>query len=373
MKPCTANRVIIDLNAYAGNLRIIRQMIPSECAIMAMVKADAYGHGAVRIAQKALAEGVFMLGVASVDEGVTLREAGIDAPILVMLQPNEEAFVPAIEHDLRIMVSDVATAEGIGEQARRINKVVTIHCKIDTGMGRQGFDVETALNDILFLTRISHVDIEGIATHFPIADTVRDPFTANQLRIFKHFLKQLEKQGIPYEMAHAANSAAIVNYPNSVLDMVRPGLMSYGIWPTDTPSTASPLHPVLRWETRVVLVKDLRPSTSIGYGRTFTASSPMRVALLPVGYADGYKYKLGNNADVIIRGTRCPVRGSVSMDQIVVDVSHVPGVAVGDTATLIGTDGRETITAAELAQRAQTIPYDILTGIGRRCERVYVE
>jgi alanine racemase len=372
MKSCSATRVIVDLNAYVHNLRKVRQMIPSECAIMAVVKADAYGHGAERIAQKALAEGVAMLGVASVDEGIALRQAEIAAPILVMLQPNEEAIVPAVEHDLRIMVSDVATAERIGEQARRINKVVTVHCKIDTGMGRQGFDADTALNDIRFLTRISHIDIEGIATHFPIADTVRDPFTANQLRSFRHLTKQLEKEGIPFEMAHAANSAAIINYHDSVLDMVRPGLMTYGVWPTDTPSQSA-LYPVLRWETRVVLIKDLRPGTSIGYGRTFTVSSPARVALLPVGYADGYKYKLSNNADVIIRGTRCPVRGSVSMDQIVVEVSHVPNVAVGDTATLIGTDGRETITAEELAQRAQTIPYDILTGIGRRCERVYVE
>jgi alanine racemase len=373
MKSCAATRVLIDLNAYANNLRIVRQMIPTECAIMAMVKADAYGHGAVELARKALAEGVAMLGVATVDEGLALRAAGIEAPVLVTVQPPEEAVGPAVENDLRVMVSDVATAEHIGEHARRVNKVMPIHCKIDSGMGRQGFDIETALNDIMFLTRISHIDIEGIATHFPSADTVRDQYAANQIRLFKHLLKQLEKQGIPYEVAHAANSAAVINYPNSVLGMVRTGLMTYGVWPTDTPPAQSPLHPVLRWETRIILIKELRPGASIGYGRTYTSQEPIKIALLPVGYADGYKYKLSNNADVIVRGKRCPVRGTVSMDQIAVDVTSVPGAAVGDTATLIGVDGQQTITADELAQRAQTIPYDILAGIGSRCERVYVE
>jgi alanine racemase len=373
MKSSSATRVIVDLNAYANNLRIVRQMIPTECAIMAVVKANAYGHGAIRIARKALTEGVSMLGVATVDEGLSLRDAGIEAPIVVMVQPPEEAIGPAVEHELRLMISDIATAEHVGEHARRLNKVVPVHCKIDSGMGRQGFDIETALNDIAFLTRVSHIDIEGISTHFPIAETVRDQFTATQLRQFKHLLKQLEKQGIPFEMAHAANSAAIINYPNSVLDMVRPGLMTYGVWPTETPPVLSPLHPVLRWETRVIMLKEPRPGTTIGYGRTYTVQEPMKIALLPVGYADGYKYKLANNADVIIRGIRCPVRGAISMDQITVDVTSVPGVAVGDTATLVGTDGSQSISVDELAQRAQTIPYDILTGIGPRCERVYVE
>ncbi len=373
MKSYSATRVIIDLNAYSANLRTVKQMIPSDCAIMAVVKADAYGHGAVRIARRALSEGVRMLGVATVDEGVTLRRAGIEAPILVMVQPSDEAIVAAIEHELRLMVSDVAVAERIGEQARRANKVVPVHCKVDSGMGRQGFDIETALNDILFLTRVSHIDIEGIATHFAVAESVRDPFTANQLRGFKHLVKQLEKQGIPYEMVHAANSAAIVNHSNSVFNMVRPGLMTYGVWPTDTPPASPSLQPVLRWETRIILIKEIPLGGSIGYGRTFIAPDPIRVALLPVGYADGYKYQLSNNSDVIIRGRRCPIRGTVSMDQIVVEVTHVDGVSVGDTATLIGTDGQTTITADELAHKAHTIPYDILTSIGPRCERVYVE
>jgi alanine racemase len=314
-----------------------------------------------------------MLGVAAVNEAIELREAGVGSPILVLVQPTEEVLPAAIEYDLRLTISDVVTAERVGELARRANRVVPIHCKIDTGMGRQGFPVDTAVAEMMHLTRISHIDIEGVATHFPVAENARDSFTANQIRQFRHVLRQIEKEGIPYEMAHAANSAAIVNHPASAFDRVRPGLMTYGVWPTDSPPASSPLSPVLRWETQVILVKDIQKGETVGYGRTFTAGEPIRVAVLPVGYADGYKHSLSNRASVLIRGKRCAVRGRISMDQTVVEVTHVPGVAVGDVATLIGSDGDESITVEELAERAGTIPYEILTGIGARVERVYTD
>lgn len=373
MSNIAPSRAIVDLDAYAHNLRVVRQMIPKGCRVMAVVKADAYGHGAVPLANRALAEGVDMLGVATVDEGVVLRKADIEAPILVLVQVCDDALAAAIEYDLHLTISDARTGERLGEQARRVNKVIPIHCKVDSGMGRQGFEFERALDDMRFLTRVSHVDIEGIATHFPVAGSARDPFTANQIKAFKHLLRQLDREGIPYEVAHAANSAAIINYPNSTFDMVRPGLMTYGAWPTDTAPQDSTLRPVLRWETRIVLIKELEPGLTIGYGRTYTTHEPMRAALLPVGYEDGYKYSLANKAEVLIRGKRCSVCGNVSMDQIVVDVSEVPGAAVGDAVTLIGTDGGQTVTVEELAGKAQTIPHDFLVGIGSRVERDYVE
>lgn len=368
-----SSRALIDLNAYAHNLGIVKEMIPHACRILAVIKANAYGHGAYPIARRALAHGVYMLGVATVEEGASLREAGIEAPILVMVQIAEDAIGAALEYDLRLMLSSADLAEKVGEQARRANKVVPVHCKIDTGMGRQGFSLETAAAEMLFLTRISNIDIEAVATHFPVADSSRDPFTSNQVRLFKHLLKQLEKEGIPYTMVHAANSPAIINHPNSAFDMVRPGLMTYGIWPTDTPPGASPLRPVLRWETRVALVRTLEPDASVGYGRTYITRDRMRIGVLPVGYADGYKYGLSNRAEVLIRGKRCPVRGTISMDQTVVDLSEVPEAAQGDTATLIGADGDEQITVEELARQAQTISYDILTGLGPRVPREYLE
>jgi len=374
MSELAPSRAIVDLGAYAHNLRAVRNRLPAGCALLAVVKADAYGHGMLPIAERALQEGALMLGVAAVDEGLTLREAGIDAPILVFGQPADDALGAIVEHDLRATISSVAAAERLGAIAHKANKVAPIHCKIDTGMGRQGFTLDHAIRDLHGLTRVANIDIEGIAMHFPQADLRDDPFTLNQIKSFKQVLRQLDKEGVPYEFAHAANSPAIINYsPDALFNMVRPGLMTYGVWPTnDPPPSGSFLKPVLRWETRVTLIKDLAPGSSIGYGRTYTTGAPTRTAILPIGYADGYKHSLTNRAEVLIRGTRCPVRGSVCMDQIAVDVTHVEDAVEGDTATLIGSDGSETITAQELATLAGTIPYDILAGIGKRVHRNYI-
>ena len=366
------SRVIVDLAAYAKNLAAVRARIPKECGIVAVVKADAYGHGAAPVARKATAEGVRMVAVATVAEAVELREAGIEAPILLLVQPDHEALAAAIDADVRLMISDVQAAERLGELARKANKVVPIHCKIDTGMGRQGFNAETAVKDLLSVTKISHVDIEGIATHFAVADSTRDTFTSTQLRVFRQVLRQIEKEGIPYEMAHAANSGGVVNHEGATFDMVRAGLMTYGVWPSDTPPPAPVLAPVLRWESKIVLIKELERGASIGYGRTFTTNGPTRTGIVPVGYADGYPLSLSNRASVLVRGKRCPVRGRVSMDQIVIELNDVPNAACGDVVTLIGSDGSETITVAEVAERAGTIPYEILTGIGKRAKREYM-
>lgn len=372
MSMTSTSRAIIDLSAYKKNLGVVRRFIGDEAGIAAVVKANAYGHGLVRMAQAAMSIPVRMLAVATVDEGLELRAAGIAAPVLVMVQPEPDALAAAVEHRLTIMLSDVATAERVGEIAHRMQRVASIHCKIDSGMGRQGFPMETAPADLQFLTRISHIDIEGIATHFPTAEQPEDEYTYNQIKGFKQVLRHLDKQGIPYEMAHAANSAGIVNYHGSVFNMVRPGLMTYGVWPSLSAAPQELLTPVLRWETRVVHVRNLEAGASIGYGRTYTTRRQMRVAILPVGYADGYKLRLSNRAQVLIRGRRCDVRGSVCMDQIVVDVTEIADVQAGEIATLIGTDGADKITVQELATHAETIPYDILAGIGPRVPREYI-
>ena len=367
----SVSRAIIDLEAYAANIRALRQLLPPGCGIIAVVKANAYGHGIEPIARRAAIENVQMLGVSTIEEGVQLRNAGIDFPVLVMMQPSADAMPAAIEHNLRLMISNTTAAERLGEIARKVNRVAPIHCKIDSGMGRQGFDIENAERSIMYLTRISNIDIEAVATHFPTADLRDDPFTLNQIKAFRHLVKQLDKHGIPYEMVHAANSCAIVNYPSSIFNMARPGLITYGIPPLPDATPPLPLRPVLRWETRITLIKDLPAGANVGYGRTYTTAARSKLAVLPIGYADGYKHALSNNADVLIKGRRCPLRGAVSMDQIVVDVTGVPAVQVDDTATLIGADGSETISVQELAQKAKTIPYDILTGIGPRVLREY--
>ena len=373
MNEAAPSRAVVDLGAYADNLAAIRRMLPNDCGLMPAVKADAYGHGAVPIAKRAVEWGAEILAVATTDEAVALREAGLDCQILLLLTPPEPDLPRIIEHHLRLMISDVKAAERVGELARRANKVVPIHCKIDTGMGRQGFAPETAVADLLHLTRISHIDVEAIATHFAVAEDETDPYTLNQIRQFRQVLKSLEREGVPYENVHAANSGAIVNFAAAcAFDLVRPGLMTYGVWPTKTSPEPCPVRPVLRWETELVLVRELPAGAAIGYGCTYHTPARMRCAIAPVGYADGYRYALGNRGEVLVAGQRCPVRGRVSMDQIVVDVSDVPDASVGDAVTLIGTDGEETISATGLAERAGTIPYDILTGIGARVRRVYV-
>lgn len=367
------SHAVIDLDAYAHNLAETRLRLPAGARLMAVVKADAYGHGANSIAERAANAGVDMLGVATAEEGARLREHGITAPILVLVQPAEGSITLAVENDLRLAVSSVAIAERIGEIARRINHVVPIHCKIDTGMGRQGFDPATAANDLQQITRLSHIDIEAIWTHYAVANAVRDPGTANQAKLFRQILKKLDRVGVPYEFAHAGNSAALINHPDHVFDMARVGLMAYGVWPSDHVPEESPLRPVMRWETEIVLIKEIEKGATIGYGATYTTPADARVALLPVGYADGYRHALSNRASVLVRGKRCPVRGRISMDQTTIDITGVPDAEVGDAVTLIGSDGNESITIQELADRASALPYEIMSGVQERVRRVYPE
>ena len=361
----------VDLLNYSLNLENIRGRLPSGCDIMAVVKADAYGLGAVPVAKRAIEVGVEMLGVASVAEGTELREAGIEAPILVMVQPRQDDLPIAVRDKLRLTLSDLQTAERLGDIARKAKSVASVHCEIDTGMGRQGFAVEEAPKELSDLTRISNVDIEGIFTHFASADIPEDPFTENQIRSFRQLLKQLDRDGIPYEAAHAANSAAIFNYPQSCFDMVRAGLFSYGVWPGERPDNVASLERVVTWESSIVLIRNMPGGASVSYGRTYRVPGPSKLAAVPVGYADGYPFALSNRGDVLVRGQRCPVRGRVTMNEMLVDVTDVSDAVVGDKVTLIGRDGKGEVTVEELAERANTISYEIMTGIGAAVAREY--
>lgn len=312
-----------------------------------------------------------MLGVATLQEALDIRNAGIDAPVLLMISPLPEHFPFIIEHQLTPILTDTEIADALGAAAKEAGRIVGVHCKVDTGMGRQGIPAEDAASILQYISRITHIDIQGVCTHFANSEIPEDAFTFSQIKEFKSLLKELERIGVPFEFSHAANSGAIVNYRDCVFDAVRPGLITYGIWPGDTGGNAPLLQPVLRWETRVVQVRQFKAGTTIGYGRKYRTNIPMRAAILPVGYADGYRCAFSNRAHVLIHGRRCPVRGAVSMDQIVVDVTDVSLVRRGDTAVLIGQEGTETISVEELARLADTIPYDILTGIGPRVVRLY--
>ena len=371
MSDLAPSTLTVDLAAYAHNLSVVRSYLPEECKILAIVKANAYGLGIEPIARCAVEQGAAMLGVSTVEEGATLREAGIDAPILVLVQPSVDALSEAIRLNLRVTIGDTVAGERLGEIARKQKKVAVVHCEIDTGMGRQGFMPERALEELVSLTRISNIDLEGVLTHFPTAEIPNDSFTTEQIRSFRQLLKDLDKAGIPYEMEHAANSAGIVNYPTSHFTMVRPGIMTYGVWPSNQPPENVHLQSVVRWTSRIVAVRQVPGGANIGYGHTYKAPCPRKTALIPVGYADGYNIKLSNRGMVLVRGIRCPVTGMVSMDQIAIDVSNVNGVTEGDEVTLLGAAGDSEITINDFAEWAESIPYQVLTGIGSRVRRAY--
>ncbi len=290
----------------------------------------------------------------------------------MLVQPRDDELPLAVRHKLRLTLSDFATAERLGDAARKAHTVAPVHCEIDTGMGRQGFPVDKTVSDLRNLTRISNVDIEGIYTHFAMADRAEDPFTDNQLRTFRQIIKDLDKEGVPYEMVHAANSSGVLNFPQSAFDLVRPGLITYGVYPDGERPEDATFEPIMTWTTTTVLTRNLPGGASVSYGRTYFAPSPMRVAVLPLGYADGYPFYLSNKADVLIRGVRCPVRGRVTMNEMLVDITGVPEASVGDKVTLIGSDGGESITVEELAKRAETVPHNILTGISAHVTRDYI-
>ncbi|MBX6377101.1 MAG: alanine racemase [Clostridia bacterium] len=361
--------VEVDLDAVEHNARLLKARVGPNVALMAVVKADGYGHGAVPVAAAAVAGGATWLGVAMPEEGLALREAGIDAPILILgWTPPEQAEL-AIAYDLTQTVFSAETAEVAAAAARSVGRPARVHVKVDTGMGRLGFraDDPGATAAIQAVAARPELVVEGIYTHFASAeDDVA--YTRHQLHDFLRLLERLEVTGCRFRYRHAANSAAIWTLPESHLDLVRSGISLYGYGGPE----GSGLRPVLSWLCRISQVKDLPAGSTVSYGRTYRTSGPERVAVLPVGYADGYVRGLSNRGCVLIRGKRVPVRGRVCMDQVVVSVDGVGDVCPGEEVVLVGRRGDGVITAEDLAQWAGTISYEILCGISRRVPRVYL-
>ncbi len=366
-------RAIVDLGALRHNMRSIRGLIGSGPDILAVVKADAYGHGAIEVAQACLQEGAAMLGVATAGEGAELRRAGITVPILLQCCVSESEIEFALKNRLTLTVPSVGFAKGVSVAAARDGSVAAVHADIDTGMGRIGFSPGTAVREILEVSRLPNLTIDGIYTHFCTSELQDDPLTLAQLDLFRSILEQLAKQRVTPLHTHAANSGAVVNYPQACLTLVRPGLILYGVYPDKKLRDKIDLKPVLRFETIVTFLKTIPAGTTLGYGRTYTARRETKVATLNVGYADGYPWRLSNRAIVLVRGRRAPVVGRVSMDQLLVDVTEVPHVQLGEKVVLLGQDGSERITAENLAEWAGTISYEILCGISKRVPRLYID
>jgi alanine racemase len=337
-----------------------------------MVKADGYGHGALAVATTALKNGADWLGVALPEEAWALRQAGIRAPILVLgpIAPAQVALM--VEADLFAAVFTQGLAQALDRAAARAGRRAVVHVKVDTGMGRIGVPAREAVDFLGALRRLPNLEIQGIYTHFATADDADKSFTRGQVGLFMEICARAAAQGISIPLKHLSNSAAILDLPETFQDLVRPGIMIYGCYPSETVQRDMDLIPAMAWKTQVAFVKDILPGESLSYGRSFVAERPMRVATLPLGYGDGFSRSNSNRGEVLIRGLRASVVGLVCMDMTIVDVTHVPGVEAGDEVVVFGRQMGATLPVEEVARRLGTISYEILCGVGARVPRRYV-
>ncbi|MFN8672060.1 MAG: alanine racemase [Candidatus Sericytochromatia bacterium] len=358
----------IDLTKYKHNIFYLRSLLPKNTKVMQVVKADAYGHGAIEISEIAEKIGIDFLGVANIAEGKILRENNIKLPILILGSIFDNQIEYAIKHDLQITITSLDSLEHILAIAKDSNKLINSHLKIDTGMGRVGIlstDLELALTKI---KESKNIVLKGVMTHFAESEKIASDFTNKQLELFNNCIEKIRAYGFSDFIIHCANSSAVLVQPNSYFNMVRLGISSYGIGdPID-----NNLKQIIKLRTRIINIKKLPPNHSIGYRRTFFTKKESFIAILPVGYADGVPRILSNNQDVLINGKRYPICGNISMDQLTVDITNNPEIKIGDEAILLGESQNEKITVEEWANKAYRITYEILCGFGNRLPRKYV-
>lgn len=356
----------IDLRAFDRNIDSLASRLPSGTRLIALLKADAYGHGAVELARRCRPDRVAMIGVALLEEALELRRAGITLPLLVLGALRETQVRVALEHDVTLGVPGPESLEAVAAVARE--RDVTIHLKLDSGMGRMG-SVESELPRVVEILRSApRLRVDALYTHFANAGDPADPLTDRQLANFDRMVETLRAAGIEAPRHHVSNSAGTMR---GIVhgDYVRTGIALFGAAPLDTEPTR--LEPVMRWRTAIARLKELPPGHAIGYGATFHTKRPSRIATLPVGYADGYARGLSNRGEVLLRGRRVPVVGRVSMDLVTIDVTDVEDARAGDEVVLLGRQGDEEIAVEELAAKLDTISYEVFCGVSARVPRVY--
>jgi len=369
----------IDLDKIGHNVEQVVALLPAGTQLMAVVKANGYGHGAILVAKKALQVGADYLAVASVDEGIELREAGIDAPILVLgYTPGEHAEV-VVKWGLTQTVYQQDLLDNLSTAAVRLGRTVKVHVKLDTGMGRLGLtEVAEAVAYVERAVALPGIEVEGIYSHFATADEADETYTREQIVRWNERIAAIRARGLTVPLQHISNSAAILQYPECAesvtANMVRLGISMYGCAPSDECTLRGvELRQVLRLVSKIAHVKIVPPGTKISYGATYVTAQPTRIATVPIGYADGYSRQHSNNGDVLVRGQRCPVVGRVCMDQIMIDVTAIPDAVVGDEVVLYGGQGRAFISLDEVGARMGTISYEVSCLLGRRVPRRYLE
>lgn len=365
-------RVEIDLAALRHNFQEIKRTVGADCDVLAVVKADAYGHGVSHVAPVLADEGAKLFGVALVEEGVELRRLGIEQPIVILggVFPGQDSDV--LEYRLTPVLYDLSSAQRLNNVARDAGRTIEYHLKVDTGMGRLGFRVEQLDEVLSTLKRLKSLDMAGLMSHLAVADEPERPLSEMQYATFAGVVEAVEKSGFSPRYRHIANSAGIYGFALSRCNLARPGISLYGGLTGGPFARQFEQRPVMRFVSQVAQLKDIPSGEGVSYGHRFVTTRPSRIAAIPVGYADGYNRLLTNRGEVLIHGRRAPVAGTVCMDWTLVDVTDLPEVRVGDQVTLLGRDGDEAITAEEWADKVGSITYEVFCQISKRVPRVVV-
>ena len=364
----------INLDNIQKNIQSIKSKFSNKVAVMGIVKANAYGHGAVEVARAMCDSGVNYFGVAAIDEAIELRQSDISLPILILGQIFKQDFCTAIENDITCTIVDIDTAKRLSAVAVSMNKKVKIHIKIDTGMGRIGFQPDDdGYNQVKEIFTLDGLLVEGIFTHFACADHIDKTSTNNQKQKFLQFFQKLKDDGYSIPICHMYNSASVIDLDENCGDMVRCGIMAYGLYPSEDVSRDFTLYPAFEFKSSISFVKNVEKGFTISYGSTYVTEKPMKIATVPVGYADGYPRYLSSKGEVLVHGKRCPILGRICMDQFMIDVSHIPQVNIADEVTLIGTDGNETITVEDICHPEYRFNYEFCCLITPRVQRIYIK
>ncbi len=367
MRPTFAE---IDLSAIAHNVAAVKKRVhPAQ--VMAVVKADAYGHGVIPVARTAIANGASYLGVALIEEGIELRNSGFEQPILIFGGTIESQLKDFMTFNVEATVYTKNIALAFSRLSKKYQTPVTIHVKVDTGMGRVGVPWQEAVDFIEFVTSLEKIELKGLYTHFATSDERDKSFANLQFERFQQVIAQLDAKNIHIPLKHAANSGAILDMPETYLNLVRPGVMMYGYYPSDETTESIELEPAMTFKSTAIHVKHVPAGTSVSYGRKFIAKQPTKIVTIPVGYADGYNRLLTNKGRVTIRGKQYPVVGRVCMDLILADIGDNDSIEVGDEVILFGRPEENAFTVYDICTLIDTIPYEVTCWVSKRVPRVY--
>ena len=375
----------INLSAIANNIRELRRITAPAAKVMAVVKANGYGHGAEQVAKAALENGAEALGVARLCEAVALREAGFSVPILIFGYTPPGQADTLIRLDISQTIFSLENAAALSEAAVSKGEKIKVHIKVDTGMGRHGFPTDCgeiagsaagllrhSIEQVEAVVRFPGLEAEGVMTHFATSDSADKAYAKKQFEIFQDFIHRMKKRGIEFPVRHAANSGAVIDLPETHLDMVRPGISIYGFYPSEeVDETKLSLTPAMTLKSRVAQVKKVPAGFYMSYGQTHKTRKPTAIATIPAGYADGYSRLLSSRGHMLVRGQRAPIIGRVCMDLTMLDVGHIPDVAPDDEVVLIGRQGKKTIHADQIAKMLDTINYEVVSSISARVARIY--